>query len=124
MPKLYTYCGFYFFIYSNEEPRSHVHVSKAENEVRVIFNQIGNSAHWVEVEVIRNKFGIAELRKIDKFVKEFRKDILLKIDDFKKGKKITCETVNKIRKNPKKGDPKASKKGSKKGRSKSSKKGC
>jgi len=110
MPKLYRYKGFDFSVYSNEEPRLHVHASKAENEIRVLFKEIKDVTYWLEFETVRNKFSPTEIRQIENFVKAYREDIIKKINDFINNKKIVCETVNKIKKGAKKSAKKISKK--------------
>jgi RNAse (barnase) inhibitor barstar len=62
--------GYKFYIYSNEEAKIHVHVSKDENEAKV----------WLcPVELARNNgFSKKELNRIIKIVREYEEEFATK----------------------------------------------
>jgi len=67
MPLFYTYKGFKFYIHSNDHNPPHVHVNKAEHEIRVKYNDL-YGAIIIEFEKIRGKFSPAEKSDIEDFV--------------------------------------------------------
>ncbi len=109
MPLFYTYKGFRFFIYSNDHNPPHIHVKRAENELKIKYWDLGG-AIMQDFEVLRHgKFSAAELRDIDDFAREYRLDMLAKWDNFMiNGVKPQNKRINIIRKHAKKRNKKSS----------------
>lgn len=81
-PKFKEYNGYVFKIFSNEEPRVHIHIIKAENEAK----------YWLEPQIeLAENYGFSnkDLKNIeeilelygDEFKTKFRRHIGQRLDD-------------------------------------------
>ena len=55
MPKIYEYFGLIFFFYSNEHLPIHVHVSKAESEMKFDLVYEGGKLSRIDIKKISGK---------------------------------------------------------------------
>lgn len=98
MPKIYEYFGLIFFFYSNEHLPIHVHVSKAECEMK--FDLIYESGVLVKIEVKkifgREVLANSEINDAVNLIKIHHHDICIKWTEFFiMGKKINVEKITK-----------------------------
>lgn len=98
MPKLYEYFGLIFFFYSNEHLPIHVHVSKAEREMK--FDMIYEKGILIRIEVknIASKDSLQknEIDDAIKLINNYHLDICQKWTDFfVMGKRLSIEKITK-----------------------------
>jgi|SRR6516162_10847870 hypothetical protein len=95
MPRLYTYQGFLFSIYSNDHVNPHhVHVTKAGTKVKVEFRKRSGLEEIKMVE-IAGRFSETDRNDIMKFASKYRRRIIGKINDYLiRSIKPLNETIN------------------------------
>ena len=99
MPKIFEYLGFIFFFYSNDHEPFHCHVKKGGKEVKVDFEF--NKGNLVNISIrkynkSKHTLTPAEREKIRGFVEVYYREIKKKWDDFRAGKEIKSEKINKL----------------------------
>lgn len=99
MPKLFEYLGFIFFFYSNDHEPFHCHVKKSEKEVKIDFIIKNGKLESVSIRKYKGSKKIltpAEREDIRAFVEVYYSKIKLKWDDFRAGKTVKSEKINKL----------------------------
>jgi hypothetical protein len=91
MPKLLIIRKYVFLIYSSDisENRKHIHVESKKGRFRA------TAKFWLEpkIELVdKGNFNKAELKKIEKLIKENRELLIKQIDKFTKGIKVKTIT--------------------------------
>ena len=98
MPKIYEYFGLIFFFYSNEHLPIHVHVSKAESEMKFdLVYEVGKLLR-IDIKKISGKETLSknDINDAIELIKTHHEDICRKWTDFfVMGKQISVEKISK-----------------------------
>lgn len=103
MPNFFKYRSFTYFIYSNEHPPPHVHVSRGGDILKINFEDM-SGGQWVDSEVTRGHFKTSEIGRLEDIARNYRKGMLKKWHNFlSRGIKPKCERIYGIKKKIQKG---------------------
>lgn len=98
MPKIFEYIGFIFYFFSNDHEPIHVHVIKGGKEVRIELLFEKDKLAGISITKANRhtqKLTGEEREKIRIFIEAKHPEIRKKWNDFRAGKKVTVNRINK-----------------------------